>query len=225
MAFCPRAWIRAKFDLSASQCSGILSAENCSEEMSAYEGRDIEPTRASRTPDTQQRVGMPTAQSSGRGDSGVGEHQVRRVLAAYRREGAPPPVHGNRGRKPWNAVPKEIAAAAVIPASEKHAGFNHSHLTEVLAEREGIQLGLQTVTRLLNYHELTSASAHRPRKHTVRGEFMPQEGMLPQIDGSHHPGSRTEGHGLSCGWRWTTPPARWSMLSAGPRGTPGATSC
>ena len=77
-------------------------------------------------------------------------------------------------------------AAAVILASGKYAGFNHSHLTEVLAEREGIRLSRQAVSRLLNRHGLTSARRHRPPKHRVRRERMPQEGMLLQIDGSHH---------------------------------------
>ena len=35
--------------------------------------------------------------------------------------------------------------------AEKYVGFNHSHLTEALAEREGIQLSRQTISRLLNW--------------------------------------------------------------------------
>ena len=117
---------------------------------------------------------------------GISERQVRRVLAAYRRDGAAALVHGNRGRKPRNAVPKDVAAATVVLASEKYAGFNHSHLTEVLAEREGIQLSRHTVSRLLNRSALAGARQHRPPKHRVRRERMPQEGMLLQVDGSHH---------------------------------------
>ena len=118
---------------------------------------------------------------------GISERQIRRVLAAYRREGAAALVHGNRGRQPRNAVNEDVATAVVILASGKYAGFNHSHLTEVLAEREGIHLSRQTVSRLLNRHGLLSARRHRPPKHRVRRERMPQEGMLLQIDGSHHP--------------------------------------
>ena len=118
---------------------------------------------------------------------GISERQVRRVLAAYRREGAAALVHGNRGRQPRNTVPEAIAEAVIILAGGKYAGFNHSHLTEVLAEREGIHLSRQTVSRILNRHGLASAKRHRPPKHRVRRERMPQEGMLLQIDGSHHP--------------------------------------
>ena len=155
--------------------------------MSLYEGRDIEPARASQTPGTQQRVEyqLPTTQAAE--VLGISERQVRRVLAAYRREGAASLVHGNRGRQPRNSVNEDIATAVVILASGKYAGFNHSHFTEVLAEREGIHLSRQTVSRLLNCHGLPSARRHRPPKHRVRRERMPQEGMLLQIDGSHHP--------------------------------------
>ncbi len=117
---------------------------------------------------------------------GIGERQLRRVLAAYRRDGAAALVHGNRGRQPRNTIPEEVASAVVILASEKYAGFNHSHLAEVLAEREDIHLSRQTVSRLLNRHGLPSARRHRPPKHRVRRERTPQEGMLLQIDGSHH---------------------------------------
>ena len=117
---------------------------------------------------------------------GISERQVRRILAAYRRDGAAALVHGNRGRKPRNSVPEDVVATTVILASEKYVGFNHSHLTEVLAEREGIQLSRQTISRLLNRHGLNSARRHRPPKHRIRRERMPQEGMLLQIDGSHH---------------------------------------
>ena len=138
---------------------------NCSRKMSVHEGRDIESARAGKTPGAQQRDGIPASQGPGAQAAellGISERQLRRVLAAYRRDGAAALVHGNRGRKPHNAVPEEVAANAVILASGKYAGFNHSHFTEVLAEREGIHLSRQTLSRLLNRHGLASARQHRP---------------------------------------------------------------
>ena len=67
---------------------------------------------------------------------------------------------------------------------------------EVLAEREGIHLSRQTVSRFLNRHGLSSAKRHRPPKHRVRRERMPQEGMLLQIDGSHHAWLEERGPGF-----------------------------
>ena len=44
---------------------------------------------------------------------GVGERQAKRLLAAYRKECAAALAHGNRGRRPHNAVLEEVAAAMV----------------------------------------------------------------------------------------------------------------
>ena len=40
---------------------------------------------------------------------GIGERHAWRLLAAYRARGAAALAHGNRGRRPYNAVPAEVA--------------------------------------------------------------------------------------------------------------------
>ena len=80
---------------------------------------------------------------------GIGERQTKRLLAAYRRDGPEALAHGNRGRRPHNAVPETVAAAVVKLASNGYAGANHSHFTELLQEREGIELSRPTVRRIL----------------------------------------------------------------------------
>jgi len=62
---------------------------------------------------------------------GVSERHTKRLLAAYRRHGAAALAHGNRGRRPHNAVP-EAAAAVVKFASNGYSGANHSHFKELL---------------------------------------------------------------------------------------------
>ena len=91
---------------------------NCSGKMSVYEGRDIEPTRTGKTPSAQQRDGISTSRAQAAELLGISERQVRRILAAYRRDGAAALVHGNRGRKPRNSVPEDVVATTVILASE-----------------------------------------------------------------------------------------------------------
>ena len=80
---------------------------------------------------------------------GVSERHTKRLLAAYRKHGAAALAHGNRGRRPHNAVPETAAAAVVKLASNGYAGANHSHFTELLREREGIDLTRPTVRRIL----------------------------------------------------------------------------
>ena len=109
-----------------------------------------------------------------------------RLLAAYRREGAAALAHGNRGRRPRNAVSDDEANAVVQLASTTYAGANHTHLSELLREREGIDLSRQTVHRILTKAGISSPRHRRPPKHRVRRQRMPQAGMLVQIDGSFH---------------------------------------
>ena len=59
-------------------------------------------------------------------------------------------------------------------------------LTELLAEREGVDLSRSTVRRVLLAGGVRSPRRRRARKRYLRRERYPQEGMLLQIDGSRH---------------------------------------
>ena len=117
---------------------------------------------------------------------GISERHTKRLLAAYRKEGVAALAHGNRGRRPHNAVPEEAAAAVVKLASNHYSGANHSHFTELLREREGIDLSRPTVRRILVKAGIGSPRSRRSQQHRFRRKRMPQEGMLIQVDGSPH---------------------------------------
>ncbi len=78
---------------------------------------------------------------------GVSERHGWRLLAAYRKEGAAALAHKNRGRMPPNAIPVEIQRRVVTLSQERYKDINHTHLTELLAEREGVKLSRPTVRR------------------------------------------------------------------------------
>ena len=71
-------------------------------------------------------------------------------------------------------------------AEGPYAGLNHTHLTEMLAEREGIALSRSTVRRILLAGGVRSPHRRRAPKRYRRRERYPKEGMLLQIDGSRH---------------------------------------
>lgn len=112
--------------------------------------------------------------------------QTRRLLAAYREEGVAAIAHGNRGRHPAHALSEETREQVVALARGRYAGCNHHHLTELLAEREGIMLSRSSVWRILTTSGVKSPRRHRPPSHRCRRERYPQEGMLLQVDGSYH---------------------------------------
>ena len=111
---------------------------------------------------------------------------VRKILAAYRKEGAVALAHGNRGRKPHHALDESLRKQVLELAQPTYAGCNTQHFTELLAEREGIALSRSSVRRILLEVGIRSPRKRRPPKHRSRRERYPQEGMLLQIDGSRH---------------------------------------
>ena len=117
---------------------------------------------------------------------GVSERHAWRLLRAYRKEGVAGVAHGNRGRRPSTTTCPEIQEKVMELATGAYSGFNHSHLTEMLADREGIHLSRSTVRRILLAGGIGSPRRRRAPKRYLRRERYPQEGMLLQIDGSRH---------------------------------------
>ena len=117
---------------------------------------------------------------------GLSPRHNRRILADNRDKGAASLAHGQRGRQPSNATPEAIRSRVVHLAQTMYEGANHTHLSELLSEREGIDLGKTTLRRILVNTGLASPRSGHPPKHRVRRQRMPREGMLIQLDGSHH---------------------------------------
>ena len=117
---------------------------------------------------------------------GVSPRHTRRILADYRKNGAASLAHAHRGRKPANAIPETTRSMVVHLARTVYEGANHTHLSALLSEREGLDMGRTTLRRILVNAGLSSPRRRRPPKHRVRRQRMPREGMLIQMDGRYH---------------------------------------
>jgi transposase len=117
---------------------------------------------------------------------GVSERQGWRILSAYRKGGAAALAHGNRGRMPANITPKGLRERVITLVKERYGGVNHTHLAELLAERECITLSRSTLRRILTGAGLPSPRRGHSIRHRYRRQRMPQEGILLQLDGSPH---------------------------------------
>jgi transposase len=116
----------------------------------------------------------------------ISERHTWRLLSSYRKEGIHAVAHGNRGLTAYNATSQELKDRIVRLARTSYPGLNHSHLTEMLIEKEGISLSRSTVRNILNDAGMPSHRRRRPPKYRCRRPRMPHEGMLIQIDGSCH---------------------------------------
>ena len=117
---------------------------------------------------------------------GLSMRHVRRLMAAYRKEGAAALAHGNRGRKPSNALDGGLRGEVLELARTTYAGCNTQHFAELLGEREDIRLSRSTVRRILLEAGISGPRKRRPPRHRKRRERYSKEGMLVQIDGSRH---------------------------------------
>lgn len=117
---------------------------------------------------------------------GISVRQVQRLHSEYRKGGAAAIVHGNRGRRPAHALDPEVARRVVELATDKYAGFNQQHLTEMLQEHEGLDLSRPSVHRILTRAGILAPRKRRPVKHRRRRDRFAREGMLLQLDASRH---------------------------------------
>ncbi len=117
---------------------------------------------------------------------GVSLRQVRRLVAAYHQAGAAALQHGNRGRQPAHTISAEVRQRVLALVRTTYHDCNPQHLSELLAEREGLVLSRSSLRRIL-----LAAGLYHPRQqaaepHRQRRARYAQAGMLVQIDASPH---------------------------------------
>lgn len=117
---------------------------------------------------------------------GLSLRQVRRLIAAYQREGVAGLAHGNRGRPSSRTTPEEVQSRILELARSDYQDYNDTHFTEKLAEQHGIRVSRSTVRRLRRSIGQGSPRKRRPPRHRRRRQRYAQPGMLLQLDGSPH---------------------------------------
>ena len=116
----------------------------------------------------------------------VSTRQIKRLLKAYRAQGAAGLVSKHRGRKGNNRLPEEIKRKALDVLKSKYQGFGPTLAHEKLMEQDKLQLSDESVRKLMIEEGLW-----KPRKarkvviHQLR-ERRACFGELIQIDGSPH---------------------------------------
>jgi transposase len=117
---------------------------------------------------------------------GLSLRQERRIVAAYRKEGAAGLAHGNRGRVSPRRIPAMCRERILELARNKYGDYNDTHMTEKLEEEYGIKVSRATVRRLRRSIGQGSPRKRPAPRHYSRRKRFPQEGMFLQLDGSPH---------------------------------------
>jgi len=110
--------------------------------------------------------------------------QVKRIKKKVRTNGPVATVHGNRKRKPANAVAGNIKDLVVELKREKYEGTNFSHFAELIAEKEYIDLSRPTVHRILRSAGIVSCKKKKRTKAYRYRKRKDCAGMMVQLDAS-----------------------------------------
>ncbi|HXM94161.1 MAG TPA: ISNCY family transposase [Candidatus Dormibacteraeota bacterium] len=119
---------------------------------------------------------------------GRSSRQVRRIRRRYEADGLATVVHGNHGRASSRRSPasiierlKELAGSA-----GRYHDFNVSHLADLLARDEGIQIPRSTLSRLLIAHHIRQPRRPKAAVKRMQRERKSAEGLMLQTDASPH---------------------------------------
>jgi transposase len=116
---------------------------------------------------------------------GVSDRQVRRWVRRVEREGEAGVIHRSRGERSNRAYTETLKQRVVTVYRRRYGDFGPTLFVEKLEEREGIELGRETVRRWLVEAGAWAGARQRQRHHRWR-ERKRYAGEMVQIDGSHH---------------------------------------
>ncbi len=115
----------------------------------------------------------------------LSKRQVFRLKRKLREKGIEGIIHGNRARASDRRIPDPVRDTIDYLYQGKYDGFNISHFTEMLKEKEEIFICRETVRGILLQKGSYEKKKRYP-KHRSWREPMPKEGMMLQFDTSDH---------------------------------------
>jgi hypothetical protein len=116
---------------------------------------------------------------------GLSDRQVRRLVRRVEREGDGGVIHRRRGRASNRAYPDRLRGKVIALYEKKYGDFGPTLFVEKLWEREGIEVGTQTVRNWLLAAGVWSR-VRKSRRHRQWRERKRYVGEMIQMDGSHH---------------------------------------
>lgn len=116
----------------------------------------------------------------------ISYRQAKRLFSRYREEGPKGLAHRRRGQPAANALGPELRERVLSLHQDRYKIFNDTHFTEMLAEKEDIQINRETIRQWLREAGIGPKRRRRPPKHRSRRPRRPQMGLLVQWDGSPH---------------------------------------
>lgn len=117
----------------------------------------------------------------------VKERQFRRYVKSFRERGIESIIHGNIGRIPHNKIDDHLRNNIIKLYQGRYRGLNITHFREKLVESGMTYVPCYSTLRniLIEEKAISIKVRRRKRVHPMRKRYE-KEGMMVQIDGSHH---------------------------------------
>ena len=106
---------------------------------------------------------------------GLSRRQIDRLIIKYKENGKSAFIHGNRSKKPVNALDNSISEDIILLYKTKYYDFNFSHFKEFLKNEENINVSYNFIYKTLTKADILSPKARRKTKKEFKKKQLLQE--------------------------------------------------
>lgn len=106
---------------------------------------------------------------------GLSRRQIDRLIIKYKENGKSAFIHGNRSKKPVNALDNSISEDIILLYKTKYYDFNFSHFKEFLKNKENINVSYNFIYKTLTKADILSPKARRKTKKEFKKKQLLQE--------------------------------------------------
>jgi transposase len=106
---------------------------------------------------------------------GISRRQIDRLIIKYKENGESAFIHGNRQKKPINALDKSISEDIITLYKTKYYDFNFNHFKEFLKKDESINVSYSFIYKTLTKDEILSPKARKKTRRQYAKQKLLQE--------------------------------------------------
>ena len=107
---------------------------------------------------------------------GLSKRQINRLIIKYKENGKYAFIHGNRSKKPVNALDKSISEDIITLYKNKYYDFNFNHFKEFLKKDENIDVSYDFIYKTLSKEGILSPKARKKtRKEFIKKHLLKEK--------------------------------------------------
>ena len=106
---------------------------------------------------------------------GISRRQIDRLIIKYKENGKSAFIHGNRSKKPVNALDNSISEDIILLYKTKYYDFNFSHFKEFLKKDENIDVSYDFIYKNLTKAGILSPKARKKTKREFKKKQLLEE--------------------------------------------------